>query len=220
MRLRTRIFLISIALVLLTSAPGTAWSNGGNSANIDNPDYGTHDWIAETAVDFLPGNYSYWIKNNMVAYLIGTEAPDNSAAAGAYTAEKVYGDKSTGHHIYYNLEHTKALDDSAAIRAQQEYNKALQALRNGDYRLAAFYAGAMSHYISDVAVWAHVRGKGSPHGSEDSKKHSEYEEEIDKTIKAKFYSDSDHTQEYSSATWFLMGSMITLLLTAQPTSSV
>jgi hypothetical protein len=129
----------------------------------------------------------------MVAYLIGTEAPDNSAVATTYTADKVYGDKSSGHHNYYNLEHAMALDDSASKRAQEEYAKSLQALRNGDYRLAAFYAGAMSHYISDVAVWAHVRGKGSPHGSEDSKKHSEYETEVDKTIKAKFYSDTDHT---------------------------
>ncbi|KCZ71058.1 Zinc dependent phospholipase C [Candidatus Methanoperedens nitroreducens] len=70
---------------------------------------------------------------------------------------------------YYNLEHTEALDDAASRRAQEEYNKSLQALRNGDYRLAAFYAGTMSHYISDVAVWAHVRGRGSPHGSEDIK---------------------------------------------------
>jgi hypothetical protein len=198
--MRLRIFLFSLVLVFLTSLHGTAWSNGGNSANPDNPDYGTHDWIAENAVNFLPANDSVWIKNNMVAYLIGTEAPDNSEVAAAYTTEKVYGDKSSGHHNYYNLEHTSILDDSASQRAQEEYDKSLKALRNGDYRLATFHAGAMSHYISDIAVWSHVRGGGSPHGSEDSKKHSEYETEVDRTITAKFYTDSAHTssifQEY------------------------
>ncbi len=194
MRLRILGGILFVWFVLFGNYPEVSgWSNGGDSANPADPDYGTHDWIAETALKFLPEKDRAWLEENMVAYLIGTEAPDNSKVALPYTDKDDYGDKSKNHHDYYDMEHTKALDNAACQRAQEEYGKALTALKNGDYKHAAFYAGAMTHYIADVAVWAHVRGKGSPHGSESSEAHREYETAVNNTIKAKRYSGPNHT---------------------------
>ena len=191
-RMGLKTLLLGILLLLLTNSIVSSWSNGGNTDVSNNPKYGTHDWIAETAVSFLPASESKWIKDNMVSFLIGTEAPDNSAVAEYYTNKQGYGDKHN-HHNYYNANHTQAPDDSASKRAQKEYDKALDALKLGNNRLAAFYAGAMTHYITDLAVWAHVMGKDSPHGSEESNVHSDYETKINNTIKAKHYSDTNHT---------------------------
>lgn len=51
--LETRILLASaIALIILGFMHSPwAWSNGGYSTDPSNPKYGTHDWIAERALD-------------------------------------------------------------------------------------------------------------------------------------------------------------------------
>jgi len=190
--MKLKILFFAIFLLVLSTRFVVSWSNGGNTNDPNNPKYGTHDWIAKTAVSFLPTNERKWITDNMVAFLIGTEAPDNSTVAEYYTNKHGYGDKSH-HHNYYNVNHTQALDDSASKKAQEEYDKSLQALNSGNYRMAAFYAGTMTHYIADLSVWAHVRGKDSPHGSEKSEAHSDYETKINNTIKAKYYNDANHT---------------------------
>jgi hypothetical protein len=45
--------------------------------------------------------------------------------------------------------------DRAAQRAQEEYNKAAIAYRQGNSRAAAFHLGAMAHYIGDVSQYGH-----------------------------------------------------------------
>lgn len=45
--------------------------------------------------------------------------------------------------------------DRAAQRAQEEYNKAAIAFRQGNPRAAAFYLGAMAHYVGDVSQYGH-----------------------------------------------------------------
>ena len=67
-------------LILLLPPPSTAWSNGGYSADPSNPDYGTHDWIAEHALDWLPADQKQYILENLDDYLCGTELPDNGGA--------------------------------------------------------------------------------------------------------------------------------------------
>jgi len=42
------------AWIIASDAEVSGWSNGGYSAAPANPDYGTHDWIAEHALDWLP----------------------------------------------------------------------------------------------------------------------------------------------------------------------
>ncbi len=44
-----------LALLLAGFAPGvSAWSNGGYSDDPYNPDYGTHDYLLEHALNMLP----------------------------------------------------------------------------------------------------------------------------------------------------------------------
>jgi hypothetical protein len=168
--LRSRVLLAS-SLVLTFLAlmhPAWAWSNGGYSADPNNPDYGTHDWIAERALDWLPGNEKALILTYRAAYLYGTELPDNNQAPD--------GIGDTGkHHVYYRS--TGALqDDAAAVRAREIQSQAAAALQIHDYALAAKWTGAMTHYIDDVAVFGHVMGSDTDWGSEQH--HSDYEDHV------------------------------------------
>ncbi len=48
--------ILVCTLTLALPPPTTAWSYGGYSADPSDPDYGTHDWIAQHALDWLPDN--------------------------------------------------------------------------------------------------------------------------------------------------------------------
>ncbi len=164
-----KLSLMLIAILLATTSAFTtnswSWSNGGYSSDPTNPDYGTHDWIAEHALDWLPTEEKQYILDNLPAYLYGTELPDNNQAPDGI------GD-TTKHHIYFSS--AEALtDDAAAARASTEYNNALNSLKSKDYTDAAKTAGIMSHYIVDMAVFGHVMGSGTDWGAEVH--HSAYE---------------------------------------------
>ncbi len=57
--------------------------------------------------------------------------------------------------------------DRAAVRAQDEYYKAAIAYLDGDNNAAAYYLGAMAHYIGDVSQYGH--------SIPDEEHHSDYE---------------------------------------------
>lgn len=160
-------------------APALCWSNGGYSADLAHPDYGTHDWIAEHALDYLPQAEKQYILDNLVVYLLGTELPDN----GNDIIEGI-GD-TTKHHIYYSTE-GMLVDDAAAKRANETYNQALSYLKSKDYANAARTAGIMTHYVSDVAVYAHNMGVNTAWGAEQH--HSDYENYVN--TRTNSYSDT------------------------------
>ena len=158
--------LTCVLIILLCCChPAAAWSNGGYSDDPANPDYGTHDWIAQHALNFLPEHEKYFIEDNLNWYLYGTELPDNP-----YPDDGI-GDK-TLHHVYY-YENGSLMDDSSAIRAQDVYNDTLVYLKAGDTMNASKHAGIMTHYIVDVAVFGHVMGAYTDWGTETH--HSDYE---------------------------------------------
>ena len=159
------------------------WSNGGYSTDPSHPKYGTHDWIAQHALDWLPQQEKQYIQGNLAAYLYGTELPDNSNASGG----DGIGD-TIKHHIYYSSSGI-VTDDSSAKRAESEYNLALNYLKAQDYVDATKTAGAMTHYIADVAVFGHVMGSSTPWGSEVH--HSYYESYVDE--KTSIYSGNFNT---------------------------
>ena len=159
---------ICLVSVSTTSPPSFSWSNGGFSSDPLNPKYGTHDWIAEHALDWLPLEVKQWLLPYKVLYLYGTELPDNGQAPDGI------GDTQL-HHIYFYAD-GRLMDDSAAVRANATYRQALSYMLKGDFASAAKYAGAMTHYISDMAVFGHVMGKATPWGEE--KHHSDYEEYV------------------------------------------
>jgi len=145
-----RVLYAAMILALLSPLTPTvsAWSNGGCSIDPLVPDYGTHDWIAGHALDFLPQNERGFIENNLTTYLYATELPDCSSVPGGI------GDQGR-HHVYY-YSNGQLQDGAAAVRAQAFYQDAAVALVLRDFQQAARSAGVMSHYLSDLAVFGHV----------------------------------------------------------------
>jgi len=162
------LLLIGVSYVTLNVRPATSWSNGGFSDDPSNPDYGTHDWIAQHALDWLPSEEKQFILDNLANYLYGTELPDNAAAPDGI------GD-TVKHHVYY-FANGSLQDDASAVRAEEEYNNAFQFLKQGKLFNAARSAGIMSHYIVDVATFGHVMGSATDWGSEIH--HSDYEDYV------------------------------------------
>jgi hypothetical protein len=169
----TALFIASINTVTVKS-----WSNGGFSTDPANPDYGTHDWIAEHALDWLPQQEKQFLLDNKAAYLYGTELPDNNQAPDGI------GD-TTKHHVYFAADGS-VQDDAAAIRARDEYTLALNYYRNGNETEAAKHLGATAHYVADMAVFGHVMGASTVWGAESH--HSDYEDHV-----------QDNTNSYSAA---------------------
>jgi hypothetical protein len=177
-------FVFSIIFLIFSSFSSQvvlAWSNGGYSSNPSNPDYGTHDWIAQHALDWLPIIVKQYILDYLSTYLYGTELPDNGQAPDGI------GD-STNHHVYFHSNGTLQ-DDVAASRASAEYLKALSFLKQGNLVNAAKYAGILTHYISDVAVFGHVMGSDTDWGAETH--HSDYEDYVNART-------SSYNAEYNS----------------------
>ncbi len=165
---RTILALAAILALLLCLQPALCWNNGGYSADPSHPDYGTHDWVAQHALDYLPTQEKQFITDNLQLYLFGTELPDLPASQGGI------GD-TTKHHIYYSAEGALK-DDASAKRAQAMYNEALGDLESGNLTGAAEAAGAMTHYIADMAVFGHVMGASTVWGTEVH--HSDYETHV------------------------------------------
>jgi hypothetical protein len=168
------IFLIMLQFISYS----VAWSNKGKD---DDENYGTHAWVADHAyqavlksVNNTPDSSKYsWIATYHEAYLKGTKAPDRPFVIVSGVNPFDYCDV-LNHHNYYETEQT-IIKDRASIRAQEEFEKAIVALKAGKFEQAAFYTGAMTHYLADISNYMHVMGKDSPLGSEDRDEHSEYE---------------------------------------------
>jgi hypothetical protein len=175
------VLLLSFLTVDAALFSVSGWSNGGYSDDPSNPDYGTHDWIAEHALDWLPPAEKQFIVNNIANYLYGTELPDNGGTPDGI------GD-TTKHHVYYFTDGLLQ-DDASAVRAQEEYDTATSLFKSGDLANAAKRFGAMAHYVCDVAVFGHVMGSGTEWGSETH--HSDYEEYVNERTNS--YNDEFNT---------------------------
>jgi len=158
---------LALTLASLLATPcASAWSNGGYSADIEDPDYGTHDWIADMALELQTEDVSFLETTYHVEYLLGTEAPDNPDFIG----------DSVNHHVYY-WSSGGLQDDICAERAAAMYDLALLRLDAGDFSVAAYYMGAMAHYVSDVGVFGHTMRAYTDWGTEVH--HSDYESEFE-----------------------------------------
>jgi hypothetical protein len=161
-------FLAVVSLLASMNAV-FSWSNGGYSDDPSNPKYGTHDWIAEHALDWLPQQEKQYILNNLNAYLYGTELPDNGQVPGGT------GD-TTNHHVYFHADGSLQ-EDNSADRAGEECLNAANLYKSGDVAGAVKRLGMMAHYICDVAVFGHVMGSNTDWGSEVH--HSDYEDYVE-----------------------------------------
>lgn len=167
--MKTAYFLVLFFVLASTKIFSVySWSNGGWTTDPTDPKYGTHDWIAQHALDWLPAYEKQFIMNNLAIYMYGTELPDNAQAQDGI------GDTSK-HHVYYHADGSLQ-DDSSAVRAQQEYDLALNYAKVSDWVDASKILGIMTHYISDVGVFGHVMGKMTDWGTEVH--HSDYEDYV------------------------------------------
>lgn len=174
-------FLSIILLLSLYTETASGWGNGGYSDDPSNPDYGTHDWIAQHALNWLPSDEKAFILDALTIYLYGTEMPDNNRAPDGI------GD-TTKHHVYYRA-NGFLQDDASAVRAQEEFELAVSLYRSGNIKEAVKRLGAMTHYISDMAVFAHVMGASTDWGKEVH--HSDYENYVNE--KTNSYYDEFNT---------------------------
>jgi len=156
------VLVISVSLIIiLSSRPALAWSNGAPSSGPAAPRYGTHDWIAQHALDWVPITEKQFLEDNLNAFLYGTEIPDFSD-----TVEKDGIGDTQNHHVYFYPD-GRIQDDAAAKRARDTFSTTLDRLRAGDYPSAAKWAGTTAHYISDLGVFGHVMGALTEWGAED-----------------------------------------------------
>jgi hypothetical protein len=159
------VLLSALLIVGFGAKAVSGWSNGGYSSDPSNPDYGTHDWIAEHALDWLPLQEKQFLLDNKASFLYGTELPDNNQAPDGV------GD-TTKHHVYFFADGS-VQDDAAADRALEEYEKAVDFYIAGNSGEAAKRLGMMAHYIADMAVFGHMMGAATAWGAETH--HSDYE---------------------------------------------
>ena len=157
-------FLPILFAVTIWTLPAQAWKNGPPDNKVTNsaadclaPPYSTHDWIADHARALLPAAARAWLDPHRVLMLIGTEAPDYAkieAFCGA--PNRGYNDTGQGRHdLRFDATGT-VTRDLPAQRAQEEYDKAVQAYRAGRPDRAAFFLGAAMHYIGDLAQYGHT----------------------------------------------------------------
>jgi len=69
-----KLLLVLIVLGLSAPPPLLSWKNGAQS--ISSPLFGTHAYIAFKGYISAGPSHLTWVKNNLNAYFLGTEAPD------------------------------------------------------------------------------------------------------------------------------------------------
>ncbi|MBA7602217.1 hypothetical protein ES703_09303 [subsurface metagenome] len=201
-------FLIAISLFLFSFAfpcfvqEAYAWKNFDTNAapyyarswgeyNYD-LDYGTHDWIADFAVDTIVSNpllavkwidtngNAFWSSRNKRIFLYATYGPDCSDVWFRTRHNQIIhgqGDQ-THHHITFNKDTMERTGSWAADKADAFALAAIYALADGDCGTAAFFLGEMAHYISDMSCFFHVKRDGSL-----SNLHNLYEQRVlDRTL--------------------------------------
>lgn len=162
MKIRKKIGFIVVfcifSLAFISPSYNCSW-NQDYSVYTHNPQFTTHVWLAYESLQlFSSPSQIQWITRNMLDFWHGVEAPFQKDIAENYVEDfSVYGD--IDNYILYLSENGMIVtNDSLAQRAQVEYNKLVTELAkdDADLQLAAFYAGAMSHYISQAGVWGAI----------------------------------------------------------------
>ncbi len=179
--MKSALALLAVLALLVILTPGhiCAWSNGAvvdfcgqpfayveeGESGPERGTMGTHDFLAESALNWVKSTvvdpYVWsWLDGNRFYYYLGTEAPDIAKVQnciGMTPAEQDEWGDTTYHHIYLQQDGRPCSgEDDAADRAQECLDAATAALEDCQYARAAFYFGAMTHYVADMSMFAHV----------------------------------------------------------------
>ena len=147
--------------------------------------FGTHDWFAESAVMALRDCNSHFYINLLsncdllvkYYYLLGTEAPDVNRDVNPaqeivlvdnsnriYGTDSLYGYNKYGrignspftHYVYFD-DNDNRIENRDALRGSEwAFNLANGALQDKEYEKAAFFMGALCHYIADAGGYPHL----------------------------------------------------------------
>jgi hypothetical protein len=165
----------TVGVLSTTAADPLAWKNGGEStARVVK--FGTHDYIAKA---YPRAGTPSWLRPHLTAYFLGTEAPDVGPKIAGVTGS--YRDTAACHCILFAA-NGDITNNRAESRVRKEYDKAQAVFRAGEFRRAAFYAGARAHYLGDLSQFMHVMGADSHWGAEDQRLHAAYEVQIEQSI--------------------------------------
>lgn len=193
-RVLQRVISSLVAIVCCSSplmaSPIVRWKNGGTSLSVAKVKFGTHDWIfwkgyllAKDDVDLA------WLETNVNYAFFGTEAPDLGKLRLPVTfRNKVQGnykDTRPCHCVLYSAP-GEVVQSFAADRLEAEYLKAKAAIEVQNWKLAAFYVGAMAHYAGDLSQFMHLMGKDSrwlDGKGENQKIHAKYEKVLEARVK-------------------------------------
>ncbi|MHA1630182.1 MAG: hypothetical protein ACTSWT_11520 [Candidatus Heimdallarchaeota archaeon] len=158
-----RMNLVLVLSILLGSSGAvfqiaSAWTSESSSdwSLFTSPCFSTTQWLSWEAIKLFPDAKVSWITENLYAFWHGVEAPYNNKASISYgfNSSTDYGDIDSLK-IGLDLSGTNVIYAGLATRAQEEYNKLVLELakEDTDYRMAAFFAGTMSHYIGQAGTW-------------------------------------------------------------------
>ncbi|MHA1212209.1 MAG: hypothetical protein ACTSSH_07090 [Candidatus Heimdallarchaeota archaeon] len=169
------------------------------------PRFSTHQWLAWEAVDMFPEAQMSWITENLYAFWHGVEAPFMGNASFSYGYE--YGNYSDIDDLVLFLDGTgtTVTFSNLTVRAQEEYTKLVAELSLNDtnYEQAAFYAGTMSHYISQAgffkAIWDNVT---APWGTLNSTLVNMFELAIERGNTKSFFDVPSFFYQYTNMTIF------------------
>ena len=134
--------------------------------------YGTHDWIAESVLELLylynPGNsFITSLKNNedymKMYYLVGTEYPDMQPRYNfelvtrcGFVIELTSSSEAPSSKIRWDSISGIPTIDYLGTGVQLMYQQIQQAFLARDCQRAAFYLGALMHYIGDASYYGHM----------------------------------------------------------------
>ncbi|MEA2071156.1 MAG: hypothetical protein U9O98_07685 [Asgard group archaeon] len=195
MNKRTRI-CITFMLMVVVSAPlipsyVVAWRQE-SSSSYTYPKFSTHIWLAYEAIQSSPTPSEFQFidrvfESHMRDFWLGLEAPYNADTADLYGIANYieeYGDINSLV-LYLDAIGTTVVNNNLSVRAQEEYVKLTTELSKAepDLALAAFYAGAMSHYVSQAGVWGAIWNP-STWGTVNTTAWTQFESKIENSLEA------------------------------------
>jgi len=173
---------LTVLLFSFAVSGNAEWKNGGQSQKISVVKFGTHDWILWKAYLIAKDDTDLdWLDDNINYAFFGTEAPDvgKKKLSVSFRNQIIgnYKDTSPCHCVLYD-DDLEVFQPFAATRVTAEFQKAKDAIAQEKWKLAAFYIGAMAHYVGDVSQFMHLMGRDSRWNGgvpEDQNIHAAYE---------------------------------------------
>ncbi len=171
--------------------------------------FSTTKWLAFEAVKLATEPYEYqWLTslwgNHLNAFFSGVAAPTDSLKATGYANPADYGDIGA-YRLYLDDAGVVVTENNLSVRAQEEYDKLVDALNqtDPDEGLCAFYAGATAHYVAQAGTWGAIWDETTSWGpiTNFALVWSTFESQIESGIQATYAIDPA-TGRWTQSNWY------------------